>query len=279
MNALAREVVEKLQVPASEPITVEHVDTAKERLILARATHLDSLLARLQEDRVRRILEPLLAGELTVNPSFDDDFSYVVDLGLVAADRPVRIANPIYREVIVRVLAAPAEALLTATSRTYTAPDGRLDLDRLLHDFAEFWRENGDILATRMPYPEVAPQLVLMAWLHGIVNGCGLIEREVGIGRKRIDVLVRWPFTGADGRRTEQREAIELKVWRDRDKRGDPTARGLAQLDEYLAKLGASTRGRWWCSTREPARRPSRIGRASRERTTPSGRRVTLLRA
>ena len=132
VNALGREIQEKLQVPAAEPITAAHVDVAKERVIYARATHLDSLLARLQEDRVERVLEPILAGELTVNPTFDADFEYVVDLGLVAPDRPVRIANPIYREVVVRVLGAPAEALVTATSRTYTAPDGRLDLSRLL---------------------------------------------------------------------------------------------------------------------------------------------------
>jgi hypothetical protein len=38
-----------------------------------------------------------------------------------------------------------------------------------------------------------------MAWLLGIVNGTGLIEREVGIGRRRIDVLVRWPFIDPRG--------------------------------------------------------------------------------
>jgi DNA polymerase III delta prime subunit len=278
VNALAREIVEKIQVPPAEPVTAAHVDTAKERVIYARATHLDSLLARLSEDRVERVLEPILAGELTVNPTFDADFEYVVDLGLVAPDRPVRIANPIYREVIVRVLAAPAEALVTATSRTYTAPDGRLDLQRLLRDFAEFWRENGDVLATRMPYPEVAPQLVLMAWLHGIVNGCGLIEREVGVGRKRIDVLVRWPYTGSGGAREVQREAIELKVWRDRDKRGDPTARGLSQIDEYLAKLGLDEGTLVVFDARSNAP-PIEDRTRFEEQRTPSGRKVTLLRA
>jgi hypothetical protein len=176
------------------------------------------------------------------------------------------------------VLAAPAEALLTATSRTYTAPDGRLDLSHLLHDFAEFWRENGDILATRMPYPEVAPQLVLMAWLHGIVNGCGLIEREVGIGKKRIDVLVRWPFTGEDGKRAVQREALELKVWRDRDKRGDPAISGLVQLDEYLAKLGLSE-GTLVVFDARAAAPPIEERTRFEARVTASGRKITLLRA
>jgi hypothetical protein len=243
-----------------------------------RATHLDSLLARLQEDRVRRIREPVLAGEITLNPSFDADFEYVVDLGLVATDRPPRIANPIYREIIVRELAAPAEGLVTATSRSYVAPDGRLDMPRLLRDFAEFWREHGDILATRMPYPEVAPQLVIMAWLHRIVNGGGLIDREVGIGRKRIDLVVRWPFPGADGRGAVQRTAFELKVWRDRDKKGDPISQGLAQIDDYLAGLGLDE-GILVIFDARSAAPPIEERTRFEDRVTPSGRRITLLRA
>ena len=61
---VSREIVEEIQVPLSEPITAGHIDEARERVIRARATHLDSLLARLEEDRVRRVLEPLLAGEI-----------------------------------------------------------------------------------------------------------------------------------------------------------------------------------------------------------------------
>src|SRR5215468_3035121 len=41
VNALAREIVEKIGIPVTEPVTVDHMDKAKERLILERATHLD----------------------------------------------------------------------------------------------------------------------------------------------------------------------------------------------------------------------------------------------
>jgi hypothetical protein len=170
--------------------------------------------------------------------TFDADFEYVVDLGLVAPNLPVRIANPIYREIILRVLASPVEAAVYADPRSYIAADGRLDMDRLLHSFADFWREHGEILAGHVEYAEVAAQLVFMAYLHRIVNGGGFIDREVGIGRKRIDLLVRWPSTNAHGERALQRAAFELKVWRDRDKKGDPLGQGLTQLDEYLARLG-----------------------------------------
>lgn len=36
---------------------------------------------------------------------YADDLSYVADLGLIAPDPPLRPANPIYREVILRTLA------------------------------------------------------------------------------------------------------------------------------------------------------------------------------
>jgi hypothetical protein len=277
-NALAREVIEKIAVPPAEPITAAHVEDAKERLILARATHLDSLLARLREKPVRRILGPVLAGTLRKNPSFDADFEYVTDLGLVAPRPPPRIANPIYQEVILRVLASPVEGMIDADPRSYVRASGRFDLRRLLHDFAEFWKEHSEILTGTVDYREVAPQLVLMAYLHRLVNGGGFIGREVGVGRKRIDLLVRWPYENRRGKRAVQREALELKVWRDRDKKGDPLAAGLVQLDAYLASLGLS-RGVLVIFDARAGARPIEKRTRFDETVTASGRKITVLRA
>lgn len=105
-NAVGAEVTDELGIAPPEAITEEHVELAKERIILARQTHLDSLVARLHEPRVRRIIEPLLAGSHPGGDAYDDDLQFVRDLGLLTRDRPVRVANPIYREVIVRALAA-----------------------------------------------------------------------------------------------------------------------------------------------------------------------------
>ncbi|WP_437621405.1 AAA family ATPase [Sorangium sp. So ce1151] len=275
VNAVGREIVEKMQVPPVEAITAAHVEEAKERLILARATHLDSLVARLLEPRVRRVLEPLLEGGFAGGDTYDDDASYVRDLGLVAPDRPLRIANPIYREVIVRVLASPAEDAIAVDPRAFVRPDGRFDIERLLREFAAFWREHGAVLAGHMPYNEVAPQLVLMAYLQRVVNGGGHVDREYGVGRGRIDLLVRWPHTGEDGKRAWQREAIELKGWRAGEK--DPLPKALTQLDTYLDGLSLPT-GVAVIFDRRPAADPESCTRFE-EALTPSGRRVTVLRA
>jgi AAA domain len=166
VNALAREVTEKIAVPLTEPVTTEHIDQAKERLILERATHLDSLAAKLLEPRVRRVIEPVLAGQLLELDPYDDDLRYTCDLGLVAPTLPVRLANPIYHEVIARVLTANIEATVIADPRTFVLPDGRFDMNLLLHEFASFWREHSDVLTSGVVYHEVAPQLVLMGFLQ-----------------------------------------------------------------------------------------------------------------
>ncbi len=278
VNALAREVIEEMKIAPPTPIRSAHFNRAKERLILARATHLDSLLARLREKPVRRILGPVIAGTLKQNPMFDADFEYVTDLGLLAPKRPPKIANPIYQEVILRVLASPVEGMIDADPRSYITPSGKLDLQRLLRDFAEFWRENSDVLIGTVAYREVAPQLVLMAYLHRIVNGGGFISREVGVGRKRIDLLVRWPHTNKEGKRVVQREALELKVWRDRDKKKDPLVPGLVQLEGYLAKLGLK-RGVLVIFDARSTAKPAEDRTRFEEAVTESGRRITVLRA
>ena len=110
VNALARQAVEVLVRDRSEPITRAAIDSAKELLIQRQDTHLDSLAERLREPRVRRVIEPMLAGG-TLDDVPQDDIRFVVDLGLCRRDSggALLIANPIYREVIPRVLADAAD--------------------------------------------------------------------------------------------------------------------------------------------------------------------------
>jgi hypothetical protein len=104
VNAIAKEIVEYIAKDPSIPITVELVNQAKEILIKRQDTHLDSLAERLREDRVRAVIQPILAGqELPDVPQ--DDIRYVLDLGLCTNENGLAIANPIYQEVLPRVLA------------------------------------------------------------------------------------------------------------------------------------------------------------------------------
>src|SRR5262249_61009143 len=116
---------------------------------------------------------------LTLSPH-DADLTHVLDLGLIAPANPPRIPNPINREVIARVLTTGVEVNVLADPRTFVLPDGRLDFPLLLHEFADFWREHGEILTKAQHYHEAAPQLVLMGFLQRIVNAGGHVEREYG---------------------------------------------------------------------------------------------------
>jgi len=64
VNALGYEVCFKMKAGQDRfrPITADMVIEAKEQIILRRETHIDQLVDKLAEDRVRRVIEPMLAG-------------------------------------------------------------------------------------------------------------------------------------------------------------------------------------------------------------------------
>ena len=104
VNALAHQATWNMKEmrDRTKPITLAVIQQAKEELILRRDTHLDQLADKLREDRVRRVIEPLLAGEEESQRIPETDISYVRDLGLITADKQLRIANRIYQEIIPR---------------------------------------------------------------------------------------------------------------------------------------------------------------------------------
>ncbi|XXY90852.1 hypothetical protein WME98_02670 [Sorangium sp. So ce296] len=69
VNALARQLVDVLVKDRAQPITAADVVRAKEILIERQDTHLDSLVERLREPRVRAVIEPMLAGGTLGRPA------------------------------------------------------------------------------------------------------------------------------------------------------------------------------------------------------------------
>ena len=271
VNALARQVVDVLVTDRSQPIGAGDFDAAKEILIERQDTHLDSLAERLREERVRGILEPMLAGEVPGDLA-PDDIRFVCDLGLVRRGRQggLEIANPIYREIIPFSLSTTARAFLPAIQPTWLRPNGRLDTTKLLEAFLDFWRQHGEPMLRSAPYHEIAPHLVMMAFLHRVANGGGTLERDYAIGMGRMDVCLRY---GPDVL------AIELKVWR--QKRKDPLVQGLAQLDAYLAGLGhanANLTGWLVIFDRRDGLEPIEDRTTTEQAKTPSGREVVVIR-
>ena len=108
VNALAQEACFSLVLDRSKPITKEVIEQAKAILIRRRDTHIDSLVEKLQEPRVREVIDSIIHGSV-IKPEFiPDDIQYVIDLGLISAtSENFQIANPIYKEIIPVVFGYP----------------------------------------------------------------------------------------------------------------------------------------------------------------------------
>ena len=225
----------------SRAIDREAIFAAREDLILSRRTHLDQLTHKLEEERVRRVVEPILSGGSARHQA--RDLEYVRDLGLLAPDSPPRIANPIYQEVVPRELGYVLQDSLDIQTTWYVDDAGALDMPKLLTAFATFFGEHAEHwLAHLGDYREAGPQLILQAYLQRIVNSGGRIEREYGLGRDRTDLLVLWPREAGQPSDLWQRIVIECKVLRRSDRKSlDGTIeRGVEQTLGYMQKCHAS---------------------------------------
>ena len=115
----------------SRVIDKEHIHAVREELILSRRTHLDQLVRKLEDERVRRVVEPIPSVGL---PQYRaGDLEYVRELGLIASDSPPRIANPIYQEVVTRALFqdSPDEAQERTHGQSAARPRGQATVSTL----------------------------------------------------------------------------------------------------------------------------------------------------
>ncbi|MDE2904832.1 MAG: ATP-binding protein [Acidobacteriota bacterium] len=247
VNALAYEACfeDEAGRDRRRPIRAAAMEDARERLILRRDTHLDQLADKLQEERVRRVVEPLLSGAAATEAFAADDLEYVRDLGLVTRVGPVAVANPIYREVIPRDLTYTTQEMsFHHDPAWYIDEDGALQVGELLAAFQAFFREHSEHWVERFQYREAGPQLLLQAFLQRIVNGGGRIDREYGLGRMRTDLLIVWPVGGrAAGARDgtgakTQKVVIECKLLH---RGAERTVReGLQQTRAYMDRCAAA---------------------------------------
>lgn len=236
VNALAHEVTFKMKEgrDRSIPLTAEMVDQARENIILRRETHIDQLADKLQEERVRNVILPMLAGTDLAQTVSIDDIDYVTDLGLVRRGRQgLEIANPIYREIVPRQIGFISQLGLENRFQPqwFVQADGRLDFDKLLAAFQEYFREHSEHWLERFSYKEAGPQLLLQAFLQRIVNGDGRVEREYGFGRMRVDLFVAWPYG-----EKQQKIVVETKIIH--NSLADTIDKGFVQTTKYMDTCG-----------------------------------------
>jgi hypothetical protein len=219
-----------------ETVELKHVVEAREQMIQARETHLDSLGERLKDPRIRRVIEPIIIGEF--NPDLgrtNHDVILAMDLGLVQwnSDTGLIISNPIYVEILTRHLNSGYHDILPAPSEwQWQKPDGSLDMDKLLKEFQKFWQRYSENWEEKADYTEAFPHLLLMAFLQRILNGGGYIHKECAAGRGRMDLGIE--FNGFF-------YIIEIKIVRDHDNLQTIKKEGMVQIKKYSDKFPSGT--------------------------------------
>ncbi len=236
VNAIARECVEELS-GKSKTITAEMVREAIQILIKRRDVHFDVLFQKLKEERIKKIIEPMILGEDLGKIRETDDYLYAKDLGLIRDDRGmVEPANPIYAEMIGRALSWWSQIEIEEKHPEFGIPryfvksnnsaqSDKIDISMLLKDFQKFWRENSEIWGKAYSYKEAAPHLILQAFLQRVINGGGNIIREFAIGTGRADLCVVYK---------DKKYPIELKLY----KNAKTYQEGTEQAAKYAEKMG-----------------------------------------
>ena len=193
VNALARWCVEEIHGERyGETVTAADMHEAKEKIIRERGTHLDSLMERMKEPRVRRVVEPVMTGEDIEADDLNDDIRLVLDLGILRSeDGSLVPANPMYSEIIGRYLSFNTqERMKRVVPETPWVKDDGLDMQGLLLAFQDFWRENAGMNKAPFEYNEAYPHIVLQAFLQRVINGGGEIIREMALGKGALDLGV-----------------------------------------------------------------------------------------
>ncbi|MDR1121964.1 MAG: ATP-binding protein, partial [Dysgonamonadaceae bacterium] len=189
---------------------------------------------KLKEERVRKVVEQVIIGEGANIETLSDDYNYVKDLGLIReVNKIIEPANPIYAEVIIRTLNHDEQRTLSSDERfsDYEMPkyykNSSVDMNLLLQDFQQFWRENSDVWEERFQYKEAAPHLILQAFLQRVFNGGGDVTREMATGKNRLDLCISYK---------NKKYPIELKI--NRGKKS--VEKGVEQIVGYMNTLACT---------------------------------------
>jgi hypothetical protein len=218
-----------------ETVTLDHLLAAREQMIEARETHLDSLGVRLRDPKIKHVIESILVGNN--DPGMgrtSSDVELATDLEFIkwGAKRGFTVLNPIYEEIIIRYLnSGYHDNLPPPASWQWQKADGILDMDSLFREFQSFWRRNSEIWEQKADYTEAFPHLLLMAFLQRILNGGGRMEREAAAGRGRMDLFVEYQG---------DKFIIEIKLIHSRDNPEEIREEGLRQIIMYRDKIDAN---------------------------------------
>ena len=240
VNRFAQILTEELDIPKSEPITMEHFSEAHIQLLREGHTNIDHLITNIHKDRrFEALLMKIASYDEGVRFNlYNKHINELATYGVIAegADGMCEIINPIYHYCIMDAFKPIVNGLeqeyLPDDNREgfqdYLTPDGQIQMTALLDNFRDFIARVGfKILQVPDTPREYVGQHLLFAYLEQFVQIVGgTMYLEVRTGRGRMDILIL---------HRNEKYIVETKIW-GRDSRYQA---GKAQLAAYVKSEGA----------------------------------------
>ena len=243
VNRFAQILTEEMDIPKSEPISMEHFSKAHGQLLRERNTHTEHLVTNIRRDRRFEALLMKIASydEGVAFNLYNELISELATYGVIGegADGLCEIVNPVYHYCIMQAFKPAVNGLeqdyfpadTRAGFQDYLTPDGQIHMEALLDNFRDFIARAGfRILQVPETPQEYVGQHLLFAYLEQFVQIVGgTMYLEVQTGRGRIDILIL---------HNQSKYIVETKIWGG-DMRYEA---GKAQLAAYV-KLEAAAAG------------------------------------
>ena len=234
-------LTEELDIPKTEPITMQHFTAAHAQLLQERNTNIDHLTINVRKDpRFERLLMRIMERDEGVPFSPRSDIiDELATYGVIkrGADGMCEILNPIYLYCILDVFKPLVNGLeqeylpeeSVSDFGEYLTTTGQIEMVALLDNFRDFIARAGfRILQVPETPQESVGRHLLLAYLDAFVRRIdGMMHIEAQTGRGRMDLLIT---------HNRQKYIVETKVWRGERR----YQAGKQQLAVYLKSEGAT---------------------------------------
>ena len=172
-------------------VSADQVDESIGNIIEKRGNHLEYLVSRLRDERIKKCLIPILCSGPTPEDIAESEFAYVQELGLIRADRRLEISNGLYKEMIPSALFGPVTYMIRLHGGDFLLEDRSMDTVRLMRSFQSFFRNHIDRMVALIDYGIAGYFLVFEALLHKLADATNFISYEYGIDQGRVVLTLR----------------------------------------------------------------------------------------
>ncbi len=240
VNRFGQILTEEMDIPKSDPITIDHFSTAHLKLLRERNTNIDHLITNIRRDRrFETLLMKITSYDQGTTFSLQNELiSELTTYGVIGEglDGLCEIINPIYHyhtlQAFKPIVNGLEQEYLPEEGRIefedYLNTEGHIQMEALLDNFRDFIARAGyKILQVPETPQEYVGQYLLFAYLSQFVQIVGgTMYLEVQTGRGRLDLLIL---------HNKRKYIVETKIWG-----GEPRYQaGKAQLVSYIRSENA----------------------------------------